>query len=776
MGKRKRSSSSAVRAEEAGIGELTPAKMKTMDVDQLFDAIGSLVARDDKDEGENEEMEEADQGSAEDDDQETTTGKSMKDHRLELEKLKQSDPEFYQYLVENDEDLLKFEEDDEEQGDGEEDDDQEEVELSDDDDKPQKDAERDHVQETLLMTTRIVKSLEDGLRKRPREAFTSAKKLLRAFRSGCHLTETTKRKKQKRKQLDEDEDTEGISAGSTFGGDVKFASPRVYQRVMTVSVVKVLSFLSSASGRKEGASSSWVPDSSSSRWKKVQPLIKSFALSFVHLLDGVTDGSTARFLLQRAEILLPLLTQVPKQGKQSCKHNSLFSLVMEAFQQVLQKLEWKSLIQSVLGIWSSESVNVPTRIRAYLLLHSASSSFPDAYLELALKGMIKSYRLEIGNRCNPRSLQRIAFAVNCISELSGVDLSKTYTIAFVSIRDIAIALRVALLSKGKEELGKVYNWEVINLIRLWGKVLSAYPEESGLRPLIYPYAQVTSGLMRLVPSPRNYGLRFHCARYLIDLMGSSGVYIPVASALLEALNCREVLKGKGAGAEKGRKQQKNGRGEKGDDKRIVKPLDWRCILRVSDNALKSRHFREGVVDQCLLLLTKFLSMLSRSVALPEVAYPTLAGLRRFGKTVSTPAYSKQARQLVRIAEENCQLILSLRARLDFGVKGVADYSCIESPLKFTKDRTPLEEFCEQLVEKEIEEAKAFDSGLTEVDDIPEEESDSDIEEDDKKMEAAADRPLLLKAGTSGPDENGDEEDIVEDLEMSDEDLDEDESD
>mmetsp|Transcript_8700 Transcript_8700/g.38712 ORF Transcript_8700/g.38712 Transcript_8700/m.38712 type:complete len:578 (-) Transcript_8700:2863-4596(-) len=572
MGKRKRSSSSAVRAEEAGIGELTPAKMKTMDVDQMFDAIGSLVAGEDKDEGENEEMEETEQDAAEDDDQETPTGKSMKDHRLELEKLKQSDPEFYQYLVENDEDLLNFEDDDdEEEPDVEEGDDHEDVELSDEDEKLQADAARDHVQETLLMTTRIVKSLEDGLKKRPREAFASAKKLLRAFRSGCHLTETTKRKKQMRKQLEEDEDTEGISAGSTFGGDVKFASPRVYQRVMTVSVVKLLSFLSSASGRKDGASSSWVPDSSSSRWKKVQPLIKSFALSFVHLLDGVTDGSTARFLLQRAELLLPLLTQVPKQGK--------------------------SLIQSVLSIWSSESVNVPTRVRAYLLLHSASSTFPDAYLALALKGMIKSYRLEIGNRCNPRSLQRIAFAVNCISELSGVDLSKTYTIAFVSIRDIAIALRVALLSKGKEELGKVYNWEVINLIRLWGKVLSAYPKESGLRPLIYPYAQVTSGLMRLVPSPRNYGLRFHCARYLIDLMGSSGVYIPVASALLEALNCREVLKGKGGAAENARKQKKNGRGEKGNEKRIVKPLDWRCILRVSDNSLKSKHFREGVVNQ-----------------------------------------------------------------------------------------------------------------------------------------------------------------------------------
>lgn len=36
-----------------------------------------------------------------------------------------------------------------------------------------------------------------------------------------------------------------------------------------------------------------------------------------------------------------------------------------------------------------------------------------------------------------------------------MDLSKTYAVAFVAIREIAVALRVVLISKGKDELDKV---------------------------------------------------------------------------------------------------------------------------------------------------------------------------------------------------------------------------------------------------------------------------------------------------------------------------------
>lgn len=147
--------------------------------------------------------------------------------------------------------------------------------------------------------------------------------------------------------------------------------------------------------------------------------------------------------------------------------------------------------------------------------------------------------------------------------------------------------------------------------------------------------KVTSGIMRLVPSPKNYGLRFHCARYLNDLIAASGVYIPVAPGLIEALSCREVLKAddrpKGRGRHRNEQQKKGVRGaslaEKKKKKRrhrdrtaesvplsATKPVEWRTTLRVPESALKAAPFHEGVVTQVRLWLTAERSLCSLRTA------------------------------------------------------------------------------------------------------------------------------------------------------------------
>eukprot|EP00188_Purpureofilum_apyrenoidigerum_P006415 Plantae.Rhodophyta-Purpureofilum_apyrenoidigerum.ctg9977.p1 GENE.Plantae.Rhodophyta-Purpureofilum_apyrenoidigerum.ctg9977~~Plantae.Rhodophyta-Purpureofilum_apyrenoidigerum.ctg9977.p1 ORF type:complete len:775 (-),score=203.05 Plantae.Rhodophyta-Purpureofilum_apyrenoidigerum.ctg9977:1124-3448(-) len=772
MGKRKRSTEMTTKEERK-------AAMSRMSLDELLTNIGSMA--DDEQsvatgaveengggtlaESPGEDDYEESDGTDDAEDADSRNGandreSSFLQHKSQLEKLKSSDPEFYEYLLQNDKDLLEFDDDGGGESDGDEsaeeneenDEDNENIQGDASEDESEVDGDtggQEAIEKVTMMTRMSVLELEMLLKKRPREALQAAKKLLRAFRSGCHLTETTKKKKKRKLgPQDDDAGAEGISEGDSFGGEVKFASPKVYQRVMTVSVVKLLTFLSSAAGKKEGSKSSWKPSADGSRWKKVQPLIKSFSSSFAHLLEGVTDAGTTRFLLKRSEVLLPLLTPLQKQAK------DLFNVVVE--------------------IWASEAVNVPTRLRAYLLLQVAATNFPEEYLELILKRTVKAFRTQIGRRCNARQLPRITFSVNCITELCGMDLSKTYTAAFVAIREIAVALRSALISKGKEELDKVYNWEVVNTIRLWSRVLATYPKENELRLLIYPLAQVTSGIMRLVPSPRNYGIRFHCAQFLLDLVASSGVYIPIAPALLEVLFCKEVLKATSSTREK-TAPKKRGSKEKPRTLSDAKVLDWRSLLRIPDASLGSRAFRDGAVSEALYYLCVFLGTLSRCVAFPEVLYPTSASLRTFAKEVKNIQYSKQARLLIKTADENSKLVQSLRSKLDFGAKGAAKFTCTESPLRFTKEKTPLEEL-RDLLEKERHKAqkmldrqlldKSAEGGNNLEDGADESDMDeSDVDDEAREMDEAVEQPLLLRSVDEGATD--DDDDVVEELELSD---------
>ena len=64
--------------------------------------------------------------------------------------------------------------------------------------------------------------------------------------------------------------------------------------------------------------------------------------------------------------------------------------------------------------------------------------------------------------------------------------SSPYQHAFVYVRQLAIHLRNALAATNKKDAFKaIYNWQFINSLRVWTKVVAAYPEESGLRPLVY---------------------------------------------------------------------------------------------------------------------------------------------------------------------------------------------------------------------------------------------------------------------------------------------------
>lgn len=83
---------------------------------------------------------------------------------------------------------------------------------------------------------------------------------------------------------------------------------------------------------------------------------------------------------------------------------------------------------------------------------------------------------------------------------------------------------------------KICSWHYINCIDLWVAFISANIQDYDLQPLLYMIVQIINGVALLFPGPRYLPLRLRCIQWLNLLSGSSGVFIPVTSLVLDVLD------------------------------------------------------------------------------------------------------------------------------------------------------------------------------------------------------------------------------------------------
>lgn len=92
-----------------------------------------------------------------------------------------------------------------------------------------------------------------------------------------------------------------------------------------------------------------------------------------------------------------------------------------------------------------------------------------------------------------------------------------------------------LLFYGQEVVTKICSWQYINCIDLWVTFISENIHDYDLQPLLYMIVQIINGVALLFPGPRYLPLRLRCIQWLNHLAGSSGVFIPVTSLVLDVL-------------------------------------------------------------------------------------------------------------------------------------------------------------------------------------------------------------------------------------------------
>lgn len=425
------------------------------------------------------------------------------------------------------------------------------------------------------------------------------------------------------------EEDEYQKDGTIKAGKLKFVSTKAYQQAMNLAIIGLQDVLDRLLGKPTGKKvtnanlAKWVP-SDSGRWGNIQPIFRGFLYNLLGLCDTVVDAPTLRFLLKRMERVAPYT------------HENTNLL--------------KKILRVVLRIWSTDlqRISQETKLQAYLLLNKLAHVSGNT--EMVLRCTFNSFTSNIAAVCNPKTLPLIRFAIACLVELYGIDMGASYSTLFTYLREMAVTLRTVLVSKDEsEDIEKIHNWKFINELRLWSRVLAKYGEEDELRPLIYPYVQVSLGVMTLHPTPRAFPLRLHVASFLTDIVQETGVYIPVVPNLLLLLRCSELKKH-----------------PKHSD---VKGLEWRALLRVSEDAVKSKGFLSGLVDGVAFEISRIFAVISKHVSFPELSFVAESALRKAAKTMAIPESKAKLILVASKLKATADEIVKARSKADLAPQG-----------------------------------------------------------------------------------------------------------
>jgi len=623
------------------------------------------------------------------------------EHRKELDALKTRDPEFYKFLEANDRSLLDFtaegegdeEPEGEEQGENENAKKQKKrkrkskkppVSLNDEkaigddaaeggdggEDEPTE--EQDEGNEGVVLTTRMLSLWQTQLETSP--SLRNIDWVVRAFECACHVG-----------------DREQEEGGKY--NEFQIQNAGVFDRLMVFCVKRMDHVFDAHMGiqtdaaeeentvkKKKKSQDSAARLENNPLWKKLKHHVKKYLISALYFLEQAPEGKMAGIVLAQLARMWRYINVWHVLGRK--------------------------LLRAALKFWAGGPSNTEqAQVQAYLFIRSLAINISQPFMDLCLKGTYLTYARN-SKRYSPYTVASISFMATCVCELYGLDFSASYQHAFVYLRQMAILLRTAITSKKKVAQQAVYNWQFINSLRVWGLILSTYTKASELRPLIYPFCQLVTGTIRLMPTARFYPLRFTCVRFLNELSNRGDVFVPVAPYLLEVFHSAEL----------NRKPSPSSR----------KPMDLRFVLAMPKSIQHSKVFHEAIVHDALELLLEHLSHHAYSIAFPELAFPAIVALKKFQKETPIQRFRKQVLSLVEKLQRNSEYISQKRQAVDFSPNEKDKVAAFLKEAK-AKDESPLAQFLK--VERKRIALRRQDLEVIEDGDKGEEEEEEEEEEE-----------------------------------------------
>ncbi|KAK1135281.1 hypothetical protein K0M31_008051 [Melipona bicolor] len=437
-----------------------------------------------------------DQDMYEDDARSSESDMDPIEHKKSLMRLKDTDPEFYRYLKENDKNLLEFNISDDDNDSSDDIKSSNELntrhipnsnlEVASDESDYEIDQDNE-VKDKKKLTLQLLKTWQEEIQKD--KSLKTIKCAVGAFHAALQTVAES---------ADPESLQYKVEGGAVFNGVVQLCIlylPNAFKRYLKLS------------------SETQFQAHKVKRFGKVKSILKSYLLDLIKILQSVTSTNILTVLLKHLHQMLP--------------YTQSFSSLT------------KPLLKLLLRLWSTGEETV--RVVSFLSILRIATSNRESVLETLFKAMYVKY-VENSKFVSLTTLPGINFMRHSLIEIYLLDNDLAYNHAFLYIRQLAIHLRNAMTLKRKEHFQAVYNWQYINSLRFWSELINLSRNDSMLHSLLYPLVQIIIGTIKLIPTPQYYPLRFHCLQILIDISKETETFIPVLPFLLEILNSYDFNK------------------------------------------------------------------------------------------------------------------------------------------------------------------------------------------------------------------------------------------
>ncbi|KAG9159146.1 hypothetical protein Leryth_024890 [Lithospermum erythrorhizon] len=442
--------------------------------------------------------------------------------------------------------------------------------------------------EGTLVTGSLVQNLSEVVSEKGCESGFIT--LLNAYRAACHYG--------------------AESVGCRIQNSETFCEIVTVMLTKADSVFRGLLQISSSKCKKETI----VELTKSSKWKKWKPLVKSYLRSSLHMLNQVTDSEILAFCLKHLRVSLVLFA---------------------AFPSLLPRL-----IKTAVHLWATGGGLLSSA--SFLIIWDVASIFGSDCFDSCLAKCFLAYSAQ----CRVPEIvngSHINFLRNSFVELCSLDMSKSSAKALASIGLLTKMLQWSIVTKNQDAAKQICSWEYVNFVDLWVMFISVNIRDYDLQSLLFSIIQLINGLAYLFPGPRYFPLRLKCINWLNNLSYSSGVFIPVASWMLDVLEYKIVKEGGRSGS----------------------TFNFNTVLKLPKHILKSQTFQEECLFSTIGLTIKTLAQWSFHISFPELATIPLTSLRKFHDSTSVDGMRRMVKRFIEQVEQNVDFVQKKRDEVAF---------------------------------------------------------------------------------------------------------------
>ena len=576
------------------------------------------------------------------------------DHRAELDALRASDPEFYDYLRENDEGLLAYED-------------------------PADDDDDDAGAEEEAAAARRVVSVEDvaALAADGATSFRATKRLVALLRAACggDAAPPALRRARRRRAQPTDDDGDADSADSVAsapassddddddgveGPAVDFADAAAREACARHALAALGPRLRALAGAADAARA---PD-------RVRALARSVLVGLLKALKGDDAERATRLRVVALEAVAPWapwLVVDANLAPRTCR--ALCGLLCRVVEPAPEEADEERV--AMVARETRLQRDAVAALRA-VLAHTralAVDARGDETVEAhALRRCYAAFARDVAGRGASAQKARKAFASVALVQdaLAGLyadaGADAAYRTAFVAVRQLALKVRSALATRAPDDVAQVLSWKFLHCARLWARCVCGNAAPERLGELAFPLCQTLFGALELAAAPSKAPFRLHCVRCLHDVAAATECFVPTTKPLLATLD--ECSRGGGGGGD--------GRGGVDDGGDFGGELDCGDKRDASARASLGREALEQLLD--------FLELHRYAPALPELALVPLVALKKLAKEPRCPQKLRaRAKAAAATLESAADAAAAGRARLAAAPKDVVAFEPLKPP-------------------------------------------------------------------------------------------------